>query len=210
MNLIKPRIILFDVDGVLIRIPHYFSQELENQGYPNAIESLNSFYKDDIACKCSEGKSDAVENIMPFLKKFDWKDTAENYFEQQFEFEAKYLDKEFLPLIQNFRNKGVKCYLGTDQEKNRAKFLLEDIGFSDKFDGHFISCFVGYRKCHDNFWIHTLKKLEKEFPNIQPNEILFFDDIQNNVDVASSHGIQAFLFTDMKKFDEDLISLGLK
>lgn len=210
MNLIKPKVILFDVDGVLIRIPHYFSQELENQGYTNAIESLNSFYKDDIACKCSEGKAEAMENIMPFLKKFGWEDSAENYFKQQFDFEAEYLDQEFISLIQGFRNQGIECYLGTDQEKNRAKFLLEDMSFADNFDGHFISCFVGYRKCHDNFWTHTLQELKKEFPDIEPNEVAFFDDIQNNVDVASKHRIQAFLFTDMEQFDKDLDSLGLK
>lgn len=210
MSSIKPRVILFDVDGVLIRIPHYFSQELENQGYGNAIESLNSFYKDDISRECAEGKADAMKNIMPFLKKFGWKGSSEDYFEQQFDFEAKYLDQEFISLVQDFRNQDIRCYLGTDQEKNRAKFLLENMKFADNFDGHFISCFVGYRKCHDNFWAHTLQKLKKEFSDIQPSEIVFFDDIQNNVDVASKHGIQAFLFTDMEQFDKDLDSLGLK
>lgn len=209
MNLIKPKVIMFDVDGVLIRTPHYFSQELEYQGYSNAIESLNAFYKDDVSGKCSEGKSDAVKKIMPFLKKFGWEDTAKNYFKKQFKFEAEYLDKELISLIQSFRNQGVKCYLGTDQEKNRAKFLLDGMRFGDNFDGHFISCFAGYRKCYDGFWIYTLQKLKNEIPGLQSNEIVFFDDIQNNIDVASRHGIQALLFTDMEKFNEDLCFLGL-
>jgi FMN phosphatase YigB (HAD superfamily) len=210
MNLIKPKVIIFDVDGVLIRTPHYYSQELENQGYSNANESLNSFYKDDVSRKCSEGKFDALRKIMPFLKKFRWNDTAENYFKKQFIFEAEYLDKEFVSLIQSFRNQGIKCYLGTDQEKNRAQFLLDVMRLGDNFDGHFISCFVGYRKCHDSFWFYTLKKLKKEIPGLQLNEIVFFDDIQNNIDVASRHGIEALLFTDMEKFNKDLFFLGLK
>ena len=210
MNLNKPKVILFDVDGVLVRVPHYFSQELENQGYPNAVKILNSFYKDDITYKCFEGKADALKNIMPFLNKIGWNDTAENYFKQQFEFESKYLDKDFISLIQNFRNQGLKCYIGTDQEKNRAKFLLEDMNFNESFDGHFISCLIGYRKCHDNFWTNVLEKLKKEFPDIKPSEIAFFDDIQDNVDVSYKYGIQSFLFTDMKKFNEDLNYLELK
>ena len=107
MKLTKTKIIIFDIDGVLIRIPHYFTKELEKQGYSNAINILNSFFKDDIAYQCSEGKVNIIENI-------------------------------------------------------------------------------------------------------KPNEIAFFDDIQNNIDVASKHGIQALLFTDMKKLKKDLKNLGIK
>jgi len=195
---------------VLIRLPYFFSQELENQGYFNASKSLEGFYKDDIARKCSEGEADAVENIMLFLKKFGWKDTAENYFKEQFEFEAKYLDEELISLIQGFRDRDIKCYLGTDQEENRANFLLENMKLKKSFDGYFVSCFIGYRKCHDNFWINVLENLKAKFPTIKPNEMVFFDDIQNNVDVAIKYGIKAFLFKDMEKFSKDLASLGLK
>jgi len=210
MNLDKPKVLIFDIDGVLIRIPHYFSQELKNRGYPKAIESLDSFFKDGENNKCLENKAKAEELIVPFLKNFGWKNTAKNFFKQQFEFESEYLDKELILLIQNFRNQEIKCYLGTDQEKNRAKFLLEEMKLADSFDGYFISCFFGYRKCHDNFWTHVLTELKKELPKIKSNEIAFFDDIQNNVNVAASHGVQAFLFTDMKKFEKDLLFLGLK
>ncbi len=210
MNLIKPKVILFDEYNVLTRPPHYFDQELESQTYKNVVENLNAFFKSDIIKQCNEGKADITKSIMPFLKKFGWEDTAENYLQQQFEFEAKYLDKDLLALIQNFRNKEIKCYLTTDQEKNRAKFLLENTQLGNSFDGHFISCLIGYRKCQDNFWAHVLRELKKELPSILANEIVFFDDIQKNIDTASKHGIQTFLFTDMKKFEKDLIYLGLK
>ncbi|MCD4762352.1 HAD family hydrolase [bacterium] len=205
----KPKILIFDVDGVLIRFPYYYSQELENKGYKNAVKYSDSFFNKGLNNPCLEGKDNIEKIIMPFLRKFGWEDTAENYLQQQFQFESNYLDKDFLSLIQQFRNKDIKCYLGTDQEKNKAKFLLDKMGFNKKFDGHFISCYVGYRKCHDNFWIHVLKELKNEFSNIKPNEIAFFDDIQNNVNVALKHGIQAFLFTDMKNFYKDLSLLKL-
>ena len=145
MNLIKPKVILFDEYNVLTRPPHYFDQELESQTYKNVVENLNAFFKSDIIKQCNEGKADITKSIIPFLKKFGWEDTAENYLQQQFEFEAKYLDKDLLSLIQNFRNKEIKCYLTTDQEKNRAKFLLENTQLGNSFDGHFISCLIGRR-----------------------------------------------------------------
>ena len=68
--MIKTKIILFDIDGVLIRPPHYFSIELEKQGFQNVEKDLNSFYKSEDSCKCSEGKKSAEKLILPFLQKF--------------------------------------------------------------------------------------------------------------------------------------------
>lgn len=205
----KTKIILFDVDGVLIRLPNYFSKELENKGFKNAGEVLTSFYKGNDNHQCLDGKADAKKAIMPYLIKIGWKQTAEDYFKQQFQFERNYLDKKFIDLIKQLREKGVKCYLGTDQEKNRAELLLVELDFRNIFDGYFISCHVGYRKCHDNFWSYALKKLKKELPDIKPGEIVFFDDIQNNIDIAIKFGIQAFLFKSMAQFEKDLTALGL-
>lgn len=203
----KPKIILFDVDGVLIRLPHYFSKELECNGYKNVVESLNSFFKEGPNHLCLEGKANAEKLILPFLKKFGWKDTAMSHLKQQFQFESKYLDKNFISLIEQLRENGIKCLLSTDQEKHRAEFLLNEMNFQSIFDGHFISCYIGYRKCHDDFWKHVLREIKKEFSDIEPAEIVFFDDMQKNIDVALKFGIQAFLFKDMEQFKEDLARL---
>ncbi|MBA3046862.1 HAD hydrolase-like protein [Patescibacteria group bacterium] len=204
----KTKIILFDIDGVLIRLPHYFSKELEDNGYNNVAESLNPFFNGDDGYQCLEGKADAEKNIMPFLKKFGWKGTAKSHLKQQFQFESSYLDKNFISLIKGLRKKGVKCYLSTDQEKNRAKFLLHEMNFKNIFDGYFISCYIGYRKCHDDFWKHALKILNKEFPDIKPDEIVFFDDIQSNIDTALKFGIKSFLFKNIKQFKKDFAVLN--
>ena len=205
----KIKVILLDIDGVLIRLPQCFSMELEKQGYSNVIESLEPFYHGSNR-QCLEGRADVEAIIMPYLKKIGWTKTAAEYFSQQFVFESKYFDKTFISLVKNFQNKNIACYLCTDQENNRAKFLLDEMNFSNIFDGYFISCYVGYRKCHDNFWIHTISKLQEKFPNIKSNEIAFFDDRQGNIDTALKFGIKAFLFTDMNKFEKDLFLLGLK
>lgn len=119
----KTKIILFDVDGVLIRLPHFFSKELENKGYKNVVESLNSFFNEGPNHQCLEGKADAEKIIMPFLKKFGWKGTAKSHLKQQFQFESKYLDKNFISLVKQLRENGIKCILSTDQENHRANFF---------------------------------------------------------------------------------------
>ena len=192
----KTKVILFDIDGVLIRLPNYFSEELDKQSYKKAEENLTSFFKGSDNWKCLEGKANPEKSIVPYLEKFGWKETAEDYFKKQFQFEKKYLDQDLIKQIKEYRNQGIKCYLSTDQIENRAEFLLNEMNFKNIFNGSFMSCYMGYRKCHDQFWIAVIKKLKKEIKDIEPDEIIFFDDIQNNVDVASKFGINAILFKD--------------
>ena len=198
----KTKVILFDIDGVLIRPPNYFSEELEKQGYKKAEKNLTSFFQGSDYWKCLEDKASPEKSIMPYLKRFNWKETAGDYFKKQFQFEKKYLDQDLIKQIEEYRNQRMKCYLSTDKIKNRAEFFLNEMNFKNIFDGFFISCYMGYRKCHDQFWISAIKKLKKEIKGVKPNEIVFFDDIQNNIDVASRFGINAILFKDASQIKD--------
>lgn len=204
------KIILFDVDGVIIRPPYYFSKELEKQGYNNAVEILNSFFNGEDNVRCLEGKADSKETIMPYLQKFGWKGTAEQFLRQQFRFESRYLDKNIISLIGDLRRQGTICGLSTNQDKNRAKFLLKVLNFQNFFDKHFISCHIGFRKCNDNFWVKVIDNLTKEFLNLKLNEIVFFDDNQDSISAASKFGIQTFLFKNINQFEKDMDFLGLQ
>lgn len=206
----KIKIILFDIDGVLMRPPHYFTEELENMGHKNATRIFNSFYEGDIKNNRLKGKIDAKKAVIPYLEKIGWRKKAEEYFEMQLDFESQYLDKEFMSMIKKFQSKGIKCYLCTDQDKNRAKLLLDKLKFKDIFDGWFVSSDIEYRKCENDFWVYVIKNLSDKFPDVSPNEIAFFDDIQENVDMASKFKIQAFLFKNKAKFNEDIKLLSLE
>lgn len=206
MNNIKA--ILFDVDGVLIRPPHYFSKELELKGYKKAEEGLNAYYRGKDHLQCLDGRADSRKLIMPYLKNFGWEYSADEYLEQQFAFERRYLDKGLISIVASLRAQGLNCYLATDQEKYRAQYLLESMDFKSVFDASFISCFVHGRKSQDRFWEKVINELKKMPAGIEPDEIAFFDDIQENIDTASTFGVKAFLFEIMSKFREDMALLG--
>lgn len=208
MDINKIKVVLFDIDGVLIRLPHYFSRELEKQGYKNAIVNLDNFYNGIFKQQCLVGKVDVNKIIIPYLDRFGWKSTAKKYFNQQFNFEKKYLDYKLISLVKKLQNKGARCYLCTDQDENRAKFLLNKMDFKNIFDGYFISCRIGYRKCDNSFWIHVINKLKKEFSKVKAENIMFFDDNKNNVNVALKFGIHAFLFKNICQL-KNIILLSL-
>lgn len=204
MNTEDTKAIIFDIDGVLINPPYFFNKELENNGYTNADIVLNSFFTSDTFIKCLEGYADIKNEIKPFLQKINWKESVDDYLKKNFEFETKYLNQEFIKFIQIIRKKDIKCYIGIDQEHSRANFLLHNLQFKRLFDGYYISCKINSRKCNNRFWQYTLKDISKKIPNIKPNDIVFFDDRQKNIDLAINNSIQAYLFNPEEDFKHNI------
>ena len=198
-------IILFDIDGVLINLPFYFSKKLENKGYKLASLFLDEFFHSEEYLKSLVGKADAKKLIEPYLRKMKWEKGVSEYFIEQFNFEIKYLDRNIMSEIKKLSKKGIKCFLCTDQEQYRLKFLTRRIELKILFSGCFASSDIGFRKCEKGFWEHVIKN-----NNINPSEMIFFDDKEINIDIATKEGIRAFLFTDFNNFKIDLFKSGIK
>jgi putative hydrolase of the HAD superfamily len=201
------KVLLFDVDGVLIRPPNYYSAELEKVGYADASSIIDEFYENEND-KCLVGKLDTIEAIKPYIARFNWKSTPESYIRNQFEFEGTYLDSLIMGYVAKFREKGLKCFIATDQEKFRAKFLLNNLNFRNTFDGHYISCNLGLRKCVRAFWEFVVSDLKNTHGIASPTEIFFVDDIQSNLDAAADFGVSTFLYRDPGEFMSKLGELA--
>ena len=102
-------------------------------------------------------------------------------------------------LIGRTRALGTPCYLASNQEANRASFMSTQLGFGDVFDSEFHSCGVGAKKPETPYFTAVADELGAPL-----EELLLFDDKQENVDAARStrmgaelyhhrHGIQALL-----------------
>lgn len=183
--------ILFDADGVLIHT-ELATVELERKyGIPQSVsQQFFSTEWGDILV----GKADTKEKLTPYLNKWGWDGSAEDYQKFWFEFEHK-LDKEIIDSIQLLRKKGLLCYVATNQDKYRAAYMLKQMGFDDSFDGLYASAHLGEMKPGSLFFSKILAKL-----NLQPNDVLFWDDSQENVDGASAFGFHAELFKDLTSY----------
>lgn len=189
--------ILFDVDGIIIKKREkLFSYRLaEELGIP--IEEINIFFSNDFR-ECSFGRADLKERIEPYLVKWGWKKDVNKFLKYWFEIEST-LNEEVLNKIKKIRTQGVKCYIATRQEKYRMKFLWEDLKLKKCFDGVFCSCDIGYDKSRPEFFQYVLNKL-----NIKPEEVIFFDDKDINIENAKKLGIQAYLYNNietLKKYE---------
>lgn len=73
-----------------------------------------------------------------------------------------------------------------------------------EFDQYILSHQVGVRKPDPRIYQIALTYTKNSVDNC-----LFFDDLPENVAEAKNQGIQAFLFENVKQFEEDLKTLGL-
>ena len=187
----KYRVVLFDVDGVLLlKPPRLFSHAYAEE------RGLDKRKFDDFFAKhardASRGKTDYKILIEANNDVWQWDRDIEELFDKWFSYENHPVS-ELLELIKELQQKGIKVFLATDQDKYRGKYLSEVL-FKDIFDGAFISSTLGYVKVDSEFFVKAIEELRKEIKGLKPKEIVFFDDSPENISVAKKQGISAFLY----------------
>jgi HAD superfamily hydrolase (TIGR01509 family) len=100
------------------------------------------------------------------------------------------VNTEVLQVVQDLRRTGVKCYLATNQQSYRARYMSEVLGYADRFDGAFYSCQLRLIKPDVEYFRAVLSEI-----GLPPDRVLFLDDHQANVDAAQSAGLHAAVFT---------------
>jgi HAD superfamily hydrolase (TIGR01509 family) len=74
--------------------------------------------------------------------------------------------------------------------------------FEHMFDGTFTSFHVGYKKDNENYYQHIFKA----FPEVKPEEMLLWDDDQQNVAKAKAMGMHAEFYTSFEDFQKKMES----
>ncbi len=190
------RVILIDADGVVIAGRHkYFSDRLsEEKGIPK--DDILAFFKNEYG-SCSRGKADIKEVILPYLQKWNWEGSVEDFLTYWFEGENQ-VDSALIEAIDELRSRGVKTYIVSDNEKYRAEYLMDACKLADHFDGTFFSYAIGYKKSEPEFFKTVLERL--------PNEavIEYWDDDPENVDVAERCGIKSYVYRGIEEFKSNV------
>jgi putative hydrolase of the HAD superfamily len=176
---------MFDADGVLIlseMFSHKFAQEFNVK-----IAELDSFFTTDFQ-DCLIGKSDLKIIIEPWLEKWNWSKSVDEFLLYWFKAEH-HLNSELIDTIHELRKNKVKCILATNQEKYRLEYIKKEMGFEKVFDKIYSSSFIGFKKPDIQYYNYILNDL-----NESPDKIIFYDDSQKNIESAVSIGINAYLY----------------
>lgn len=182
--------ILFDADGVLTLPEEIFSVVYtRSRGLDYA--PFEAFFTTEWLDFVT-GKRDLKQHIAEHPAFWQWDGTPDELLRYWCEAEDV-RNEPLIALIQQLRASGRRCYLATEQEKYRAKYM-QTVMFPDLFDGHFVTADIGYRKSQPEFYQHIIDALQADQPGIMPADIMFFDDSQSKIDTARSIGIDGRLY----------------
>lgn len=181
---------MFDADGVLT-LPEEIFSEVYARSRGLDTKAFEDFFRNDWPAIVT-GKKDLKEAILEKPELWHWDGSVDRLLEYWFKTEDVRND-ELLALISDLRTRGILCYLATDQEKYRGEYM-QNVMFKDQFDGYFISANLGVTKDKPKFFKLIIDSLRHTHPNLDPKEIVFFDDSQSKVDTARTIGINGQLY----------------
>jgi putative hydrolase of the HAD superfamily len=98
-------------------------------------------------------------------------------------------DPEILSIVAAVRRPEVVVALATNQQRYRASFMTESLGYTQRFDHLLYSCDLGCAKPSGKYFRAALRRI-----GVAPANALFLDDHDRNVAAARSCGLSAERF----------------
>lgn len=181
----KNKIYMFDADGVVIQ-SQMFSYKFAQEFNVN-ISELDNFFKTDFQ-ECLVGKSDLKIAVTPWLKKWNWSKSVDEFLYYWFKAEHQ-INFDLIKHIKELRKNKRKCILATNQEKYRLEYMKKEMDFETTFDKIYSSNIIGCKKPNIEYYRYILDDL-----NEIPSNIIFYDDRQENIESAKSLGINSYLY----------------
>lgn len=192
--------VIFDVDWVLVNSWGKFSQKYQKEfdiPYEYMLEFFNWVFKE-----CLIWEKDIKTELEPFLEKWQWNSTVDELLIYWFESENN-INFEMMEIIRDLKDKWIICIYATDNERCRTEYIKETMWFWQLFDEWFSSCFLHTKKTNPEYFALILSILKSKY-NIEPNEVMLFDDDEKNIESALTSWINAKLFTDFDTFIDEV------
>ena len=198
--------VIWDNDGVVNHSPGYYSDKLiENHNLDRA--EVEKFFKDTFVPHCMSGKADLKEELHKLFPVWGVEGTVEDILLDWFTHEDC-KDTEIILLITALREKGIKQYMGTNNEIYRTQYLRNEMGFNELFDAVFSAGELQVKKPDIGFYEAIDVALKKE--GIKRNEVLYIDDCEKNIAAGEAFGFACHLFENRDKLLARMRELGLK
>ncbi len=198
---VAPQAVLFDLDGVLCEL-WKFAQILESR-HGISRDHTREFFVSNFP-KALRGESSVTDLLVPFLPQWGFPGTPEQFLSLWLESERG-VRPELLSLVSELRLRGYRCGLATNQERNRGRYLRDEMGLAEVFDEIFVSAELGAAKPEADFFYRIQSAL-----GVSPELILFIDDEERYCLAAEKAGWCSYRFQDPKESVEELRALLLR
>ena len=176
--------ILFDADGVVQLPAGNLEERIETHLGPvpaNVMDFMDAIFETETPPQIGVGDFRAA---MPYvLKKWYPGRTIDEFFSMWLSIEAC---PEILEIVAALRAQGIHCAIASTQEKYRARFMSETIGYARAFEHEYYSHALGFAKPDSRYFEAILAH-----GKFTPSETLFIDDREENVAAAAAIGMHA-------------------
>jgi putative hydrolase of the HAD superfamily len=109
------------------------------------------------------------------------------------------INDDMLGFLDNIKARGIKTAVLSNMPFNILKYMEENFKWLNKFDKEIYSCNSGISKPDLEIYEHCLREL-----SILPENCLYIDDTEANLEPAKELGINVHLFTGIKELCEDI------
>lgn len=191
--------VVFDLDGVVIKAQKLFS-EIYSEQYGIGLSELTKFFEGRFR-KCTVGESDLKEELSPFLEKWGWDKTIDEFLNYWFKNQVG-LDEDVLDVIKKLGENNIKCIVATNQEKYRAEYLFSELKIVELFEKVCLSCKIGAMKPDDSFYDFIISDLSSS--SISPGEVVYWDDKDSHVRAGNKNGWSSYLFDNFIQFEKTM------
>lgn len=185
---------VFDFDGVLTQAEKFSVKYQKKFGISE--KEMQLFFRggfQDILI----GKKDLKEEIAPYLKKWKWTGTLEDFLIYWFESDS--LDERVIDVIESVKKSGAKCFLATNQEKYRMEYVRNEMGMGSLMDEIFFSAEMGVKKSEKKFFQKMIQSILENF-SIESGNLIFWDNSLFNVEKAREVDIKSHVYKDFDDF----------
>lgn len=191
------KVLLVDIDGVMINRPRLFTEKLESQ-FSIDTSCMQPFFAGPFK-ECTLGRADLKEKLADVIQDWPWKGTVDELMHFWLN-EGTEINPLMSSYIEELAARGFDCYITTEQEKYRAEKLRDLLVRDGLFKNIFYSAALGFSKKVPDFF----QKVTESLGPISKKEILLIDDSPEVVANAQAFGIETYLFTDFEKFKQDM------
>lgn len=190
------RIVFFDVDGVLVHGYHAkpelrkcWDENMELDLGINRMHFKENFIFDVFVKEVIVGVTPLKAALNDYLLSISSNIKAEDFIKYWLSHDAN-VNTALIQKVEALKQTNrVRLLIATNQEHNRANYLMNELGFSNYFDDIYHSAKVGFAKPNRSYF----EKIMASVGNLDEPPI-FFDDTQSVVDAANDFGWEAYQF----------------
>lgn len=182
--------VLLDADGV---INTGKLMDLQKE-FDISAERMQPFFRDAFP-DCLIGKADLRERLTPYLAEWGWTGTVDELLQEWFK-QGHVIHSMVEATVRQLRAMDIPVHLATNQEAYRAAYMRDHMGYGALFTAMHPSCEIGHVKPAREFFAAVHRRIGSP----DPSSVLFWDDMQKNVDAARDYGFKSHLFTSEEEF----------